>query len=133
MLVPREFWPAIRHSTHIRYVRTDGKYRSGGFVQKNPMVPDRGQGRGKQFIKLQNGFYPRAQGYVTWPVAYEDLAEVYVKMDAVALANQQNVEAVVRRLNANITKMAAHVNTLESRIRNLERAAPRPGASPPAG
>jgi hypothetical protein len=119
--VPPEYWDQIRYGTHMRYVTKDGKFRTGGFVLKNPFdTKPNGQTVVKRFLKLQNGFNSKARGYAQWVAAYEDLAKVYMKPDAGVMVMVSTLEMAVKGLNENIRKLAEHARKLEQKILVLE-------------
>ncbi|EXX55118.1 uncharacterized protein OCT59_012833 [Rhizophagus irregularis] len=63
-IVEPKTWQYIKYGTHVRYVKNDGKFYSGGFVLKNPYdVNPKGSPEKKQFMKLQNGFNNTVQDY----------------------------------------------------------------------
>ena len=121
LAVPADFWPFVRYSTHVRYITTDGDFRSGGFVLKNPFdTKVQGRGAEKRFLKLQNGFNRSAHDYAEWIVCYDDIAYLYVKGDGADLSLKQDLETAVKGLNQNIQKLAEFCKKLEKRIAALE-------------
>jgi hypothetical protein len=112
LAVPADFWPFVRYSTHVRYITTDGDFRSGGFVLKNPFdTKVQGRGAEKRFLKLQNGFNRSA---------CSDVAYLYVKGDGADLSPKPDLETAVKGLNQNIQKLAEFCKKLEKRIAALE-------------
>lgn len=119
--IPKEHWALVHYGRHVRYITRAGAFRIGGFVARNPFdTASKGSTVKKRYIKLQNGFNPRANNYAEWLVAYEDLAALYVKPDAVSMTVQKNVEDALRTLNANVSQLAAFVKKLQQRLRALE-------------
>lgn len=120
-----EHWELIRYGTHLRYYLKTGEFRTGGFVLKNPFdTKPHGAPAEKRFIRLQNGFDPKARGYAAWLAAYEDLGRVFIKPDAGVHTVQASLEAAVRGLNENIRKLAEHARRLELRLAQLEQRRP---------
>jgi hypothetical protein len=124
--IAKKNWPRIGYHSHVRYYTNPGgtgevKFNSGGFVAKNPYsVKPNGEAAEKEFIKLQNGFYPKAQGFAEWIVAYEDIVALYVRCDAAALELFETMRASVAGLNDNIKKLAAYTEGLSKRLEKLE-------------
>ena len=69
VVVPREFWGRISRGEHVRYIRRGGKFCRGSFVK---CVWER---NGKRFFQLETkiGGSEADAGYVTFPVAFEDI------------------------------------------------------------
>lgn len=119
--VPREFWPFIKYSTHVRYIEKTGEFRSGGFVLKNPFDTKVKGGAGeKRFFKLQNGFNRAARDHKEWILAYEDAEYVYAKGAGVELTVHHDLQTAVKTLNANIKRLADYCKKLERRVGELE-------------
>lgn len=114
--IPRDHWAQIRYGTHVRYITEADGFRTGGFVLRNPF----GTG-GKQYIRLQNGFNQKANGYAQWVVDYEKAVKIFVKPDAAVMVMMKSLEASVLGLNRNIRKIAEHARKLEARLAALER------------
>lgn len=123
--VPRELWPFVGYSTHVRYIETaekGGEFRSGGFILKNPFdTKTRGSTEEKRFFKLQNNFYKSNGDHKEWIIAYEDVEHLYVKGTGVELTLQTDLKEVVTTLNGNIQRLAAYCKKLEARIAALEK------------
>jgi hypothetical protein len=116
-----EYWEQVRYGTHVRYYTKDGQFRTGGFVQKNPLdTKPHGAPEEKRFMKLHNGFNEKAPGYASWILAYEDAARIFIKPDAGTLQVIKDLETAVAGLNANIRKVAEYTKILETRIAALE-------------
>lgn len=125
LTVPREYWPFVRYSSHVRYITTDGDFRPGGFVAKNPFdTKARGGSQEKRFLKLQNGFNRAAHDFAEWVVCYDDVAYLYVKGDGGDLSVKADLETALAALNANIQKLAAYCKRLEKRVGALEELRP---------
>jgi hypothetical protein len=117
--VPKDFWPFVKYSTHVRYVETAGKggaFRPGGFILNNPFDTKARGGPEKRFMKLQNGFNKSDRDYKAWIVAYEDIEYLYVKGTGVELTLQRELQMAVTALNANIARIAEYCKKLERRL-----------------
>ena len=118
--VPRDLWEALRAGEHVRYYTRAGVYRSGGFVAANPFQAAPGGGPTRTFMKLRNGFNPKAAGYSEWLVDYADTAQVYVKPSAAALIVQRQLHDTVEAINANLQRTAEFASALEARLAAIE-------------
>jgi hypothetical protein len=124
VVVPKDLWPFVKYSTHVRYIETaekGGEFRGGGFVLNNPFdTKVRGSTTEKRFIKLQNGFNKGARDHKEWIAAYEDIEFLYVKGTGVELTLQRDLQTAVTALNANISRLAEYCKKSERRIAELE-------------
>lgn len=123
-LVPKELWPTVRYSTHVRYILTaekGGEFRSGGFVLTNPLDirPD-GDGPVKRCLKLQNSFAKVGQNYANWLVAYEDIEYLYIKATAAELVLQGGLQTAASALNDNTARLAEYYKKLDARLSRIE-------------
>lgn len=123
--VPRDLWPFVKYSTHVRYIETEargGEFRSGGFILNNPFdIKPRGSAVEKRFFKMQNGFAKAARDHAEWIVAYEDVAFLYAKGAAVELTLQRDIQTAATTLAENVQRVADYSKKLEGRITALER------------
>jgi hypothetical protein len=116
------YWDKIKHSTHVRYITKNGEFKPGGFVLKNPFdTKPKGSDVEKRFIKLQNGFNINQTGYAQWIVAYEDIDKLFMKVDAGILICMEILEASVKGLNENDSKLAEYLKRMDARVKTLEK------------
>ena len=115
--VEKEEWINIPVNTHIRYLRTDGKFRRGGFVQ-NIYNKD-----SKYFIMIQNGFDENKKGYVKFPVAFNDISRLWAN---VVIENKEKEmkdeikNELASKINNCSSDMFSEISSLELRIETLE-------------
>jgi len=118
-IISPEKWRHVRAGTHVRYyAKLDGVevFRTGGFVLHNPI-----DFNDKRFIHLQNNYNTKARGYADWKVAYADMTQLYIKLDAQAIVAIAALHEAVLKLNANDRLLADHVRKLEARLTALEK------------
>lgn len=121
VVVPKELWPFVKYSTHVRYTEKSGEFRPGGFVLNNPFdTKVRDSAVEKRFIKMQNSFYKNNRDHKEWIVAYEDIEFLYAKGTAVELTLQRDLQSAVTALNANIARLADYAKKLDRRVSELE-------------
>lgn len=121
MLVPKEFWPYVKYSTHVRYTRVTGEFRTGGFVVKNPFDIKTEESVEKRCIQLQNNFNKGGPDHQLWHVAYDDIAYLYVKGNGVDLTLQQEIGDAVAKIHANCQKLGKMQKILEQRMAAYEQ------------
>ncbi len=109
MRVDAESWSDIPTNSHIRYIKKDGSFVRGGFVTNHWLNKT-----GKKFIHVANGFNKNAQGYKTWPVAHENVSQIYKKP-----APNTNIEMGV--VDARFTKVVDQVNKLTAAVKSLNK------------
>ena len=88
IIVTPDKWSDIPISSHVRYIKKDGVFASGGFVTSHWLNKE-----GKPFIHLANSFKKNNSGYATWPVAHESVSIIYKKVDP-----KSNIEMDVVRI-----------------------------------
>lgn len=106
-------WSNIAAGTHVRYIKKDGKFVTGGFVV-NHWVNE----HGKKFIHLSNGFIQN-KNYITWPMAHENVMKLYAKRKK----DNPNVEILnkrVRDIMKSINNIVSVVKKQEKKIEKLE-------------
>jgi hypothetical protein len=131
--VPPEFWPSIKYGTHIRYITTSGDFKPGGFILKNPIKVGENDGlmkptvnneniniEGKIGCRLQNSFAKKTKEYLAWNIAYEDIKQIYIKMDASTRTIVQSLEITIDSINNNMKKITEYINKMDERIKKIE-------------
>lgn len=120
--LPRELWPNLRHGTPVRYVTSEGEFRTGGFVSDG-LVQNKNHGDAQHVnrIAIQSGFDSKGFVPIRWTVAYDNISRLYYKPDASALALQKSIEDVVKAFNAQLRKIADYTKKLEARVAELEK------------
>ena len=121
VVIPKDYWPYVKYSTHVRYTEKTGEFRGGGFILNNPFdTKVKGSATEKRFFKFQNGFNKAANDHKEWIVAYEDVEYLYAKGSAVELTLQRDLQTAVTTLSGNIQRLADYCKKLERRISELE-------------
>jgi hypothetical protein len=120
--IPEALWKDVKAGTHVRYYTKKDGYRPGGFVMKNPFdTKPEGSAAMKRFIKFQNGFDTKKEGYSSWLVAYEDLDSLFAKSDVTIVVFNANLEGYITKLNTNVKILDAHIKSLDDRLHALEK------------
>lgn len=112
--VPRDLWPAVQYGTHVRYVKIDGEFCVGGYVQWNPETIRVGD-EDRQCLRLMSDFSRASPRHIDWVVAYDDIETLYARGEAVEMKLLQDLRRVAEVLNTNIL-------SLDERVKKLERA-----------
>lgn len=94
VVVPREEWNSLERTDHIRYIGKDGKYRRGSFIK---CIWER---NGKRFFQLETsiGGEKGDDGYVTFPVCFDDIMTLYRKIRQKNRCSEQSLENKLIRL-----------------------------------
>lgn len=66
-------WGDLEKGTHIRYIRTNGKFVRGGFVVGYTNVGD------DKAINLENGFNTASAGYTFWTIRLNLVKAIFAK------------------------------------------------------
>lgn len=101
VVVPRELWNRLSRGDHIRYIRKSGKFCRGSFIK---CIWKRD---GKQFFQLETSIGGREMdpGYVTFPVAFEDITTVYRKL-------RSNNNSIARLVLHKIDRLERSIKTV---------------------
>lgn len=122
--IPAEHWPYLKYRTYVRYrTATGGKKWYGGFVVLGRMMLEGGGGP-YAVLKLSSTMQVKA---VTWTVAYTNLTELLMRLDAFQLTLLQLVRprraegpAAARRAERSVERRAER--SVERRVeRRAER------------
>lgn len=131
--IPKTDWANIPRGTHIRYMKTDGNFRRGGFVVSIGLVD------GKQTIQCANKFDAGVAGYQKWPVVLETVANIwkstrsseYLEKNKVAASSTQmadleqlqqiqNIIMEQRDMHAQMVKIFERITTIENYINGMQ-------------
>jgi hypothetical protein len=112
-------WDQIPVGAHVRYVKRDvdnsglthaERFKPGGYVRNHTATAE-----GKKLIILetrQRG-RPGDPGYSSFPVAYEDIEELYKKYD-------KDVVIEIHLIYTSLAQKKKQIEDLEARIKKLE-------------
>jgi hypothetical protein len=104
-------WEALDHGSHIRYIRTDGRFVRGGFITGYSKQ------NGRQMLTLANGFNATAKGYTMWTIGLNSIKQLYVKKSAVPSNKRVDATPHIVTENAALRKI---ITDLKVRIEKLE-------------
>jgi hypothetical protein len=120
---------SIKASTQVRYIRKDVGFRSGGFVNMNPICSKNDD---KKYIQIRTSIYKRKGDFV-WMVCYDDIEKIYIKtsiteelfrarIDELEESNiilHKKFKELVLGINAQNTMFANKINKLNKTIKVL--------------
>lgn len=114
-------WDYIPTGAHIRFIKKAGgtrteRFKPGGFV-KNHFTGD----GGKKFLMIEtkpNG-RPGQDKYRTFPIAYEDMEEIWKKYDRTAFIEIHLISTSLAQKKKQIEDLTARVGKLETLLGNL--------------
>lgn len=92
--IPKDKWPFLVYLNHIRYITTDGKFNTGGFIASNN-INDAEKGRK---LKLKNSLFKTNPGYSEYLVNYSDIEFLYCKLTAAELTLQDDIHTLAQLL-----------------------------------
>ena len=123
VLVSPEFWPNVKHATHVRYTKKGSEdFLGGGFVVNNPFdTKVQGTETEKRFLKLQNDFNKGGGAHAEWIVAYEDVDSLYAKGTGVELTLQKKALTFQREVHKAVAALDNNVRILAERYKKLDR------------
>ena len=101
--IPEDRWGEISSGDFIRYVDTDGKFRSGGMV--DIVYGD----TGKMMIR---------SGRTAWGIDTANIQTIYVRMGLATVMLREQLETTIRTLDSNIRKIAEELQRLRRELRN---------------
>lgn len=122
--VTSSLWDYIPTGSHIRYLKRDDgsgapkskRFKPGGFVRSHFVTED-----GKKMLMIENK--PNGKrgdpGYVTFPVAYEDVEELWKKYDRFAFIEIHLIYVSLAQKKKQIEELSARVKTLEDILRSV--------------
>ena len=118
--VPQNQWGSLEKGTHVRYMRTNGKFVRGGFVSGYSTIGN------DRTLNIENGFDASSNGYAFWSIRLTLVKAIYAKkMPATAslperpLINSYSLtsnEEVIIWMN----KATKTINSLSKRVEVLE-------------
>lgn len=113
--VDRERYDCLEFNSHVRYFKSNGDFKCGGFVYINPKVTT----EGRKYMLLKSDKF-RTKGAVVWTLYYDDINKLYTKTGSdyqmvLELLNKRDEEN-----RENLNKIATHLRKLYTKIRKLE-------------
>lgn len=118
--VPPNQWGSIEKGTHVRYVRTNGKFVRGGFVIGFSMIGE------DKAMNLANGFNASANGYAFWSIRLNLVKAIYAKKTAPTATQPEKPIINTYSLTSNaeviewMNKATRTINALSKRVEALE-------------
>jgi hypothetical protein len=109
-VVEPENWDKIPYRSHIRYLRTNGEFKKGGYVMAITHTDDL-DGKDTIKIDLKSGFIPSA---ITWSIYKGNISKIWKKIDDNTGNSSTNTNNSV-----NVTLLLNKVNDLEETINNI--------------
>ena len=104
--IPSTAWGSLSYGTHIRYVRTDGRFVRGGFVSGYIKSND------KTLINISNGFNASIKGYSAWSIALDSIKYIYVKSSVNVTLTKPEENGDLKNI---VAKLQKRIKILESK------------------
>lgn len=118
-------WDHIPKGSHIRYVKKDNgagtlrteRFKPGGFVRNHFTKNE------KKMLIIENrpGGTAGSQGYISFPLAYEDIEELWKKYDRDAFIEVHLITASLAQKKKQIEDLTTRVSKLEDILRAVIR------------
>ena len=114
-------WDYIPAGSHVRYVKKDTakaglsreeRFKPGGFI-RNHFTTD--QGKKMFMIETKPGGKTGQFGYISFPVAYEDVEELWKKYD-------RNAFVEIHLISMSLAQKKKQIEELNERVKKLESA-----------
>jgi hypothetical protein len=106
--VPIALWGELSYGTHMRYIRTDGRFVRGGFnsgyIESN----------GRKLVNIANGFNASIKGYSAWTIALNSIKTLYIKVDVILPQKPKEI-SINPDLKTIIQNLQKRIITLESK------------------
>lgn len=119
-------WDRIPSGSHIRYVKRDDgsnkprteRFKPGGFVRNHFT-----NNEGKKMLMLETipGGQRGQNGYISFPVAYEDTDEIWKKYDRHSFIEIHLIYTSLAQKRKQIEDLKARVDRLEEILRSVIR------------
>lgn len=124
IIVHRQLWDYIPSGSHIRYYKkstTEDRrkmFRPGGFVQSRAETPD-----GKKIFMLESklGGKRGDPGYITFPIAYDDIDEIWKKYSRDAFIETHLIYGSLAQKKKQIEDLISRIEKLERIITQLKK------------
>jgi len=97
-----KLWPGIPRGAHVRFIKKDGKFLTGGFLHNY----HKDAATGEEAFFVENGFNEKASTYAKFKLAFSNLQTVFVK---------NNSELV------SVSDFGEIIRSIISRIESLEK------------
>lgn len=116
-------WDYIPAGAHIRFVKKDvdkkgltraERFKPGGFVRNHFTTEE---GKKMMMIETKPGGRPGADGYISFPIAYEGIEELWKKYDRSAFIEIHLIYTSLAQKKRQIEELEARIKKLESQRR----------------
>ena len=118
--VPKNQWGSLEKGTHVRYVRTNGKFVRGGFVSGYSTIGD------DRALNIENGFDSSSNGYAFWSIRLNLIKAIYAKKVPATVSRPERPLINSYSLTSNeeviiwMNKATKTINSLSKRVEALE-------------
>lgn len=114
--LPKTEWESIPKTIHIRYLRKDGKFRSGGYV-RNIWIDAYGKHKGRKCIQLASAIAYKAP---KWSICIDDIDKIWKKSGFDNIA-QPSPSVDISGIKTNTESITYLTNSLEQLKINMTR------------
>jgi hypothetical protein len=111
--VPANLWGKIPKGAHVRYIRKDGAFRTGGFVNSNTLKEG-----GKRVLHLKTSFDGNG---VSFPIDLSEVATIHKKISPTILIEIEMIKQMLATHNDEIKALKAENIKLMKVLQALSR------------
>jgi hypothetical protein len=106
-LTDPKLWPGIPRGSHLRFIKKDGKFLTGGFLHNY----HRDAATGEEAFFVETGFDPKSSTYMKFKLAFDNIKTVYKKDDH-TLVSVTDFAGIARDLVARIEQLEKNLARL---------------------
>lgn len=106
----------LEFNSHIRYYKTNGEFKCGGFIYLNPKTTKEGE----TFMVLKSDKF-RSKGAVMWSLYYKDIKKLYVKTGMDYQIMDLKLKQRDKETQEAFNKVAAYIKKIYTRIKKIEQ------------
>ena len=110
-----EFWDKIQYGTHIRYLRTDGTMRNGGFVKSTVHTLDLD---GKDTIKIE--LASNLSNGKTWSIYKGNTEKIWKKIENNVQMPAQINSAEMNEMKEDIERLKKYIQTMQAEMQQTK-------------
>ncbi len=115
LLDPSE-WDKIPYKSHIRYMRTDGELKKGGYVMATVHTTDL-EGKPTIKIDLVSGFLPKA---IKWSIYKGNINKIWVKIESAEQTSQTTPQIDLTPIKADIVFCKQSIEQINKKLQQME-------------
>ena len=113
--ISKENYETIEYNTQIRYYKTTGEFKGGGYIMSNPKTSN----DGRMYLLLKSGKYGGKKN-VIWTLYYDDINQLFIKPSAEYVLIRKELDKQSADIQDAFNKVSGHIKKLYTRIKKIE-------------